>query len=302
MILVILSVPSEEFSKEVYEKCLQVVEMMESFMKMHVYIGISSRGTDIQELKNGCDEAEYAVEDGFFYETSKINYYEGPKKEKKESLQIADEYLQELQYFIKKGKKEEALATFENTLDCLKRNGSATSTILDIGIEIQAWCRKFLAEFDRTLHDVVPYTRSIVQIIYQCKHVSEYKELMNTIIANTAEEINLAVRKKNILIYEADKYIEENYKKNINVSEVSRKIGVSLSYLSRIYKEGTGKTLIHSINEKKIEMAKEYLRNTDMKVYEIAEALGFENTTYFSYFFKKNTGMSPKDYKDGSGE
>ena len=34
-----------------------------------------------------------------------------------------------------------------------------------------------------------------------------------------------------------------------------------------------------------------------MKIYEIADALGFENTTYFSHFFKKYTGISPKDYK-----
>ena len=46
-----------------------------------------------------------------------------------------------------------------------------------------------------------------------------------------------------------------------------------------------------------IEKAKEFLTGGDMKIYEVADALGFENTTYFSHFFKKHTGVSPKDYK-----
>ena len=49
---------------------------------------------------------------------------------------------------------------------------------------------------------------------------------------------------------------------------------------------------------KKLEKAKEYLRETDMKIYEVAEALGFENITYFSRFFKKYTNLSPKEYKE----
>lgn len=82
------------------------------------------------------------------------------------------------------------------------------------------------------------------------------------------------------------------------MSDIAGRIGVNASYLSRIFREETGNTIIHTINEKKLSRAREYLVQTDMKIYEIAEILGFENVTYFSHFFKKNTGLSPKDYKD----
>ena len=74
-------------------------------------------------------------------------------------------------------------------------------------------------------------------------------------------------------------------------------MGTSISYLSRIYKEATGEKILNRLNQMRIEKAKDYLKNTDKKIYEIADALGFENTTYFSYFFKKYTGVSPKDFK-----
>lgn len=296
--VVVLSVEKEETEKSMYDKCIQIVEMVEQFMKMDVYIGISSCSTGLPNLKKAFDEAKYAVEEGSFYETRKINYYQEIQKDRQESLTVIDSYLKDLYFYMKKGMQEEALGVFYQILESFKNSGCTTNAILDIGIEIQSICKKLLSEYDKFLYDIVPYERNISQRIYQCRHASEYIEIMTTIISNTVQYINVAVSKKNVLIYEAEKFIDENFQNGITVSEVARSVGVSLSYLSRIYKEVTGSTLINLINLKKIEKAKDYLRNTDMKIYEIAEILGFENTTYFSYFFKKNTGMSPKEYKE----
>ena len=93
-------------------------------------------------------------------------------------------------------------------------------------------------------------------------------------------------------------YIEKYYQQTISVSDIARSVGTSTSYLSRIFKESTGETIIRTINQKRIEKAKAYLKETDLKVYEVADILGFENVTYFSRFFKKHTGVSPKEYKE----
>lgn len=301
MMVVVLSV-DDEFRDGLSVQCQQVVEMMEDFMKMNVYVGISSRSEEIFGLKNIFDEAEYAVEEGFFYQANKINFYHGIQSEEKESVELVDRYMRELQFLMKKGKVGESLDLFQKAIDELMDKGCSRNIIIDAGIEVQSLCKKILAEYDKMLHDILPYERNISQRIYQCKHISGYMELMNSIIRNTVEYVNVAVSKKNILIYEAEKFIDENFEKGITVSEVTKSIGVSLSYLSRIFREETGNTLINYINQKKIEKAKVYLRSTDMKIYEIASALGFENTTYFSYFFKKSTGMSPKEYKDSDDE
>lgn len=105
------------------------------------------------------------------------------------------------------------------------------------------------------------------------------------------------VLRKDALLEECLQLIEERFKENLTVSDIARELGTSISYLSRIFKEATGNTLIYTIHQKKVEKAKEYLEQTDMKIYEIAAALGFENATYFSHFFKKHTGYSPKVYR-----
>ncbi|MEI3412919.1 MAG: helix-turn-helix domain-containing protein [Blautia sp.] len=61
-------------------------------------------------------------------------------------------------------------------------------------------------------------------------------------------------------------------------------------YLSRYYKNKTGVNLFDEILNKRVEKAKEYLQNTEMKTYEISEAVGVEDAGYFSKMFKKITG------------
>ena len=170
--------------------------------------------------------------------------------------------------------------------------------IKNAGILIRTQCRKILAEHDASLYDITGYTNSISQMIYASSHVDEYESVIVNIICRTAEYVQRAVKKKNVLLYECKRYIESDFDKNVAIADIAQKIGTSPSYLSRIFKEDTGTTIIAAMNCRKIEKAEECLKNTDMKIYEIADMLGFENTTYFSHFFKKYTGVSPNDYKE----
>lgn len=294
---VVLASDKGKLEENIYEQCLQIVEMMQRFMGIQVYVGIGTSVAALNDLKRTYDEAKYAVEEGFFYETDKIHSFRDYQKVDKLSLEEVDSYIKELYSLMKKGAAKGALEQFDKIIEHMSTHGSAKTEILDVGVEIISQCKKLLSEYDKSFYEIVPYESSLSHRIYQYRHRSEFVENIKSIIEHTMEFINVAVSKKNIVIYEAERYIEENYQNCITVSEIARNLNVSLSYLSRIYKEVTGNTLIHFINTKKIEKAKEYLRNTDMKIYEIAEVLGFENTTYFSYFFKKNTGVSPKEYK-----
>ena len=87
------------------------------------------------------------------------------------------------------------------------------------------------------------------------------------------------------------------------MDEIGDELHVNRSYLSRFYKKKTGINLFDTILNLRIEAAKEYLLNTDMKTYEISEAIGVDDAGYFSKMFKKITGVSPKEFrKQGKDE
>ena len=93
-------------------------------------------------------------------------------------------------------------------------------------------------------------------------------------------------------------YIGENYKTdNLSLGEISKIFNMSPNYICRIFKEKTGNTLLNYINNLKMLEAKRLLSQTDKKIWEISQELGYSNQYYFSMGFKKATGYSPKEYR-----
>lgn len=82
------------------------------------------------------------------------------------------------------------------------------------------------------------------------------------------------------------------------VSYFADKLHVSSRYLTDLMKMETGKTTQELIHITLINEAKNKLRSGDMSVSEVAYALGFENMSYFSRLFKKETGVLPTAYKN----
>lgn len=93
-------------------------------------------------------------------------------------------------------------------------------------------------------------------------------------------------------------YISENLQKGVTLVEVAEYMNMNASYFSRYFKEEYGKSFIDYVKEQKVNYAKELIRTTNLKVYEISEQLGYTSVQYFSLLFKNTTGMTPQEYKN----
>ncbi|MCO7177080.1 AraC family transcriptional regulator [Sporolactobacillus kofuensis] len=91
-------------------------------------------------------------------------------------------------------------------------------------------------------------------------------------------------------------YMQKNLSKHITLNELSELIQLSPTYLTRIFKESTGYSVISYFNQMKIDKAKELLLEGDHRIKEIAHLLGFVDEFYFSRLFKKSEGLSPLEY------
>lgn len=110
---------------------------------------------------------------------------------------------------------------------------------------------------------------------------------------NTSANQNAAERAK--------VYIEEHYvDSGLTLNEVAGAIGISPNYFSALFKEATGSSFITFLTTVRLSHAKELLKTGTYKTYEVAAYCGYENSTYFSTIFKKYTGVSPSEYRDGS--
>lgn len=101
---------------------------------------------------------------------------------------------------------------------------------------------------------------------------------------------------KNHVVTNVKKYINEHIREHMTLNEVAAVFGISPSYLSQLFGKYSDTGFSEYINICKINESKRLLTEGNLKVYEVAEMLGFESAFYFSKVFKKVEGMSPTDY------
>ncbi len=92
-------------------------------------------------------------------------------------------------------------------------------------------------------------------------------------------------------------YINHNYTNNITLENIAPLFGYNSSYLGKIFSKKMGQNFNSYVDQVRIEHSKELLLTTDLKVYTIAEKVGYRNVDYFHIKFKKNTGKSPAEFR-----
>lgn len=92
-------------------------------------------------------------------------------------------------------------------------------------------------------------------------------------------------------------YIQTHFSEEINNETIAEELHYNSSYLSRIFKKHTGKTLHGFLLEQRLENAKEKLLQEDCRICEAALSSGFSDMPHFSKIFKKHVGLSPIEYR-----
>jgi YesN/AraC family two-component response regulator len=121
-------------------------------------------------------------------------------------------------------------------------------------------------------------------------------KVANPFIEATAERSNTQVQK---IIEQAIRYMETNYTMDISLDSCADQLGTNPFTLSKSFKQVTGINFIDYVTDLRLNKAKELLRETDMKMNDIAESVGYQQT-YFNRIFKKQEGITPSQYRDKS--
>lgn len=131
----------------------------------------------------------------------------------------------------------------------------------------------------------------------------EFIETMQEAVVNLIDELRNSVLTddtegdENYIISQSIKYIEDNIQNDISLREIADSMEISYGYLSRLFNQERYGGFVAQLRQRRIKRAKELLRSSNMKIYEIAYETGFKNAKYFSEVFKKETGVTAVEYR-----
>ncbi len=104
------------------------------------------------------------------------------------------------------------------------------------------------------------------------------------------------------IMQQAVNFVDQYYYEELSLSALSEKFGIDSSYFSKMFKAQTGENLMLYIAHKRIERAKQLMKQGNTNLTEIAYLVGYDDYTYFNRVFRKCEGMSPRDFQKSASD
>lgn len=197
--------------------------------------------------------------------------------------------LENIQILIKKG----ALSEAKYDIDCIMNYLDKYSQRQDLTAAEAAWTLNaaLLSYINRNgMFSLIPLAEESGEM----GSAGYFRKLLALLMQETEKRVDKAI--KSITEFTV-KYINDHISEDLNAAVLSDATGYSSGYLSRVFRQQMNISIRDYISNMRMNLAKEMLSNTNLKIYEIASNCGYENTTYFIKIFKINTGMTPQEYK-----
>ncbi|MBW4083917.1 response regulator [Paenibacillus sp. S150] len=99
------------------------------------------------------------------------------------------------------------------------------------------------------------------------------------------------------LVEEIRQYLARNYARDMTLQHIAERFFISRENVSRKFKQITGENLSDYLTDLRVDKAKTLLRNTNLRLSQVSELVGYEDEKYFSRVFKKSTGQTPREYR-----
>lgn len=275
--------------------------IMEKEIDFTVSIGIGNTCRDVRKLSLSYREAREALEYKFYTGNSSIIHYQDMDISKRGNLRFFIETESKLVQAIRKNDIQEVQCSIERVFGFVRERCRVSPEIFRIRV------MEMLTVISRTAVELgVNSERMLalkVKAEREIKQQSTLEEMQDWLFAMVNEIITAIgnIQQDNTvkLINKAKRYLEENYYKNVSLEEVAEHISISPYYLSHVFKEATGISFINYLTQLRINNAQNMLMSTDMPISEVGYRVGYKDPNYFSRIFKKITGRTPLQYREG---
>lgn len=296
----------EDLDKKIKEFSNMLHGAMSNYPKLEYFGGIGRKVVRVRELKKSYRDADKAFIGRFAMKSNKIISLEelenNNENQNMDNSGFANvEHSRELiEKFLYNGTVNELdsfteLYMEEFSKDAFKTELMRQYLIMDIYITIMSFCEKtgisnkeFASEAEK-IHNKMQRQQSVREL------QANLRELLDKSIG---VRDSVSARKYSDIIKTAQDMIMQNYmQEDISLNSVAEIVDMSPSYFSSVFSKEVGKTFVEYLTEIRMDKAKELLMCTSMKTSDIGHKVGYKDSHYFSFIFKKKQGCSPKEYR-----
>ncbi|MCR2806413.1 response regulator [Paenibacillus soyae] len=280
----------------------EIVRLVSQYAKLSCSVGFGVKA-------QGADQLNAAYQSA--YEALYQRFYSGPenvfldKEAAGEPLSDAASFPYpksletELTRAIRSLDLERQRALFDELRTVLDQSAARRETLTSYMVELAIVAHR---EFEQLNVGVHSSSRELLQRIQESSTLGEAIEACKDACSEWTLQ-HLGARRYedgSALIEKARRYIDNHYRSDLGIDEVSEFVGLSTSHFCTLFKQTTGSTFLEYVTECRIDKAKYMLAHSEVKVYQVAPLVGYQDPRYFTQVFKKVTGLTPSEYRNGT--
>lgn len=298
MFVIILSNLNQNSRKNIYDTQFAIVkrvrEALINFLNVYTTFAICDCFTGFNFLAEGFKktkkllELKYINYNKYIFTQGELCSEENVKNLKLNVQGIEDNLIKSI---VTKDAID-AIKQIERLKNCLVSSAYFEENLLSSFIE------RFVAEIANVCDMNIETKKTILeQILNECTNLEDTCSFLCNIINDYISK-NKLEPSGNYLVREAAKFIKENFQKDLSLELIAVHLGVSESYISRVFNKEMQMSILKYINILRINKAKELLKDHKLKNYEVAEMVGFNTAIHFDIVFKKINGITPSEYRN----
>ncbi len=165
-------------------------------------------------------------------------------------------------------------------------------------LHLIARLEQYLVSKGENFYALLDIEFSNLDVLYQFETIADIQSWLRRRLFEISEKLNMKKSGKNSkLVEEMMKYVAEHISDSFTLKDVAHTFSFSPNYLGYLFKEETGENFSDYVIRKRLDQAKELLRDPKRKIYEVASEIGYKNFTVFNRQFRKFFGIAPGDYR-----
>lgn len=278
---------------EVLDNTIELQNKMPQNVKERIAFGISNVKKDILDLKTAYNEAKKALGYTVYSNANRVIQYETVGKIKNGEISVS--VVQKELHKLLELRNSDGILTFVNKY--LEDKGYFSETYAkSFTYSVVFSLENILNEQGYSLENIDG--SSIWDKIENFDTIIDIRVWIYNIIKSTLEVLYGDHHStKTDLVKSIKKIIEHNYGDKITIKEISGKLHYSTKHLSMVFNELEGRSISSYLTEFRMEKAKELFMNSDEKIYNVIEMVGYKKPAVFNKTFKSYTGYGPSEYK-----
>lgn len=293
----------DSFYRKIEVSLEEVIKKLHTFMNANCATGVGTLKEKLVLLNTSFEEAVQALEYSQFIMDQSVVFYSDIHHPSQRDTKRADYYNKHIFHALVNGDELGIESAINNYLQHIQEHHH---NLFDMRTRIIGLTVTLTQDIEGYLNEDYSLMKSIstfISTLNDYKNIESMGEALRSLFHHIMKEVkHQRSNEKQHLTERICQMIEKSYHDdNLNLSTVSDQLFLSSSYLGKLFKQEMGENFKNYLTRIRMEYAKEMLLNTELKTYEIARKVGYKDPHYFSYSFKKYTGVTTKSYRNKGG-